>query len=295
MASTTAKLSPWLTQAKEDLSQTTEWKDLTSELFEAVQQQLTENHVSYFSDLSESEKILFLDRAAKLVKGSSRHNNLVATASAKLDQHLNEIIMDKLMDPLNSKTKTELVLESACDACSVLLQKWPDMRTKLFSCFNRPLTPKLRRLIWKMLLANPKLRDEYMKGQFKASKAQENAIGHGCQAFLSSESWFANLSKQNLDIITIVMKKSLVYKQFSNKEPLGDTDYLLIIPFLKVVAEDYFHGDGSHSDNVEEMCADLLEMFCTFLDNRHVYMKDSGTKVRYILLSYDRISLLAHS
>lgn len=278
-STTTAKLSPWLIKAKDDLSQTQEWKELVSELFEAIQQQLAENHIAYFSDLSESEKILFLDRAAKLVKESLRHKNLVATTSAKLDQHLSESIMDKLMDPLNSKTKTELVLESACDACSVLLQKWPDMRTKLFTCFNRPLTSKLRKLMWKMLLVNPKLREDF-KGHLKPSKSQENAVGQRCQAFLTSETYFTNLTKHNLDTTTNVMIKALVYKQLLSKESLGDTDYLLILPFLKVVVEDRLHGDaGSHSNDVEEMCLDVLEMFSTFLEYRPVYMKDSGSKV----------------
>jgi len=279
MASTTTKLSPWLVKAKEDLSETQEWQELISELFEAIQQQLAENHISYFSDLSESEKILFLDRAAKLVKESLRHKNLVAKASAKFDQHLSDSIMDKLMDPLNSKTKTELVLDSACDASSVLLQKWPDMRTKLFTCFNRPLTPKLRKVIWKMLLVNPKLRDEFIKGKFKPSKAQENTVKQRCQAFLTSEPFFTSLSKQNLDTITDIMSKTLVYKQLIYKESLGDTDYLLIIPLLKVAVSDCHHGDSSYCNEVEKMCIDVLEMFCTFLECRPIYMKDSGSKV----------------
>ena len=289
MADTTTKLSPWLSRAKEDLSKTAEWKELVSELFEAVQQQLTENHVSYFSDLTESEKVLFLDRGAKLVGSSVRHNNLVATVSAKLDQHLNESIMDELMNPLNNKSKTELVLESACDSCSILLQKWPDMKSKLFACFNRPLTPKLRKVIWKMFLSNPRLRDEYFKKQGKASITQDNAVGQRCQAFLTSESNFDNLSKQHLDLIVNVMKKSLIYKQFHYNEPLGDTDYLLIIPFLKVVVEDCYHGDGCHSNSIDYMAANLSEMFFTFLEYRPVYMKDSGTKVGRVWLISEKL------
>ncbi|KXJ29017.1 uncharacterized protein LOC110252404 [Exaiptasia diaphana] len=285
MASTTTKSSPWLSQAKDDIAQTTEWSELVSELFEAVQQQLTENHVSYFSDLKEPEKILFLDRAGKLVKSSLRHKNLVATVSEKLDQRLNESIMDELVNPSNEKTKTDLMLDSACDSCSALLHKWPDMRTKLFTCFNRPLTPKLRKLIWKMLLSNPGLRDKYLKEQWKPSKVQENAIVQKCHAFVASELLFVNLPKQQVDLLVHVMTKCLAYKQFYSKESLDDTDYLLMIPFLKVVVEDSFHGDSCHG-NVEEISADVFEMFYTFLDYRPVYMKEAGSKEFNIALKH---------
>ena len=38
------------------------------ELFDAVQQQLTESHVKYFSDLSEAEKELFMERAVRAIQ-----------------------------------------------------------------------------------------------------------------------------------------------------------------------------------------------------------------------------------
>lgn len=39
------------------------------ELHDAIQQQLTESHVQYFSDLSEAEKELFMQRATKALEG----------------------------------------------------------------------------------------------------------------------------------------------------------------------------------------------------------------------------------
>jgi hypothetical protein len=283
---TTSKVPAWLTHAKEDLSNTDEWKDLLSELFEAVQQQLTENHVSYFSDLTDSEKILFLDRASKLVRTSLRHGNLVARVSSILDQQINEDIIEELMSPSNTKSKTELVLDSACDACSNLLQKWPDMRNKLLSCLNRSLPPKLRKVIWEMFLADPKIRDKYLKRQKNDSKSNnislENAIAQRCEAFLASEPSLQELSNQHMSVIVNVMKNCLIYKHLCYAEPLGDTDYLLIIPFLKVVVQETsIYSDGCHSDSLDNTVAHFIEVFFTFMELRPTYMKDAGTKVLY--------------
>ncbi|XP_031550753.1 uncharacterized protein LOC116288150 [Actinia tenebrosa] len=277
--------APWLSHAKEDISSTKEWKELVSEVFEAVRQQLTENHVSYFSDLTDSEKILFLDRASKLVRTSFRHSNLVARVSAILDQQINDGIMEELMNPSNKKPKTELVLDSASDACADLLKKWPDLRSKLLTCLNRPLPLKLRKVIWEMFLLNPKIRDEYLNRKLKSSKTNNNtntiesSIEQRCEAFLASEQSFQGLSSQHSSIVIYVMKNCLTYKHSSLKESLADTDYLLILPFVKVLVQDIsIHGDSYHGDSLNSTVANFVGIFFTFMELRPTYMKDSGTK-----------------
>lgn len=282
MATKTAE-ELWLSHAKENISNTEEWKELVSELFEAVQQQLTENHVSYFSDLTDSEKILFLDRASKLVRSSLRHSNLVARVSAILDQQINDGIMEELMNPSNKKPKTQLVLDSASDACANLLQKWPDLRSKLLTCLNRPLPLKLRKVIWEMFLVNPKIRDEYLNRKLNSSKSSntvESSIEQRCEAFLASEPSFQGLSPLHASVVIHIMKNCLSYKHSSLKEPVADTDYLLILPFLKVLVQDIsVHGDSYHGDSLNSTVANFVGVFFTFMELRPTYMKDSGTKV----------------
>lgn len=48
-----------------------EWRAFLHELHDAIQQQLTESHVKYFSDLSEAEKELFMQRATKAIDGGN--------------------------------------------------------------------------------------------------------------------------------------------------------------------------------------------------------------------------------
>ena len=47
------------------------------ELHDAIQQQLTESHVQYFTDLSEAEKELFMQRATKAIEGGMLKKTLV--------------------------------------------------------------------------------------------------------------------------------------------------------------------------------------------------------------------------
>ena len=46
-----------------------EWKGFIENLSDAVQQQLTESHIQTFTDLTDAERTLFIDKAAKTIHG----------------------------------------------------------------------------------------------------------------------------------------------------------------------------------------------------------------------------------
>lgn len=288
MASTTTRLPSWLLVSKEDIIKSSEWKELTSELFDAVQQQLTESHVSYFSDLTDSEKIMFLDRAAKLVRDGSSYQNLVGKVSGVLDRNLNEDVTQTIIDPSNRHTKTQLLLDGASTASIKLLQKWPDLRTKLYACLNRPLPNNLRKAVWKMFLANPIARRDYLEKALRNKREtisiQDAAIGQKCEAFLSSESTFYELASH--PAVLGVMKSSLSYRQLNTKSTstIVDTDYLLVLPFLKTLVSD---SDMKQVDSEE--IATFIEVYFTFMDSRPTLMKDSRSKVTSYFLTFDNV------
>ena len=288
MASTTTRLPSWLLVSKEDIIKSSEWKELTSELFDAVQQQLTESHVSYFSDLTDSEKIMFLDRAAKLVRDGSSYQNLVGKVSGVLDRNLNEDVTQTIIDPSNRHTKTQLLLDGASTASIKLLQKWPDLRTKLYACLNRPLPNNLRKAVWKMFLANPIARRDYLEKALRNKREtismQDAAIGQKCEAFLSSESTFHELASH--PAVLGVMKSSLSYRQVNTKSTstIVDTDYLLALPFLKTLVSD---SDVKQVDSEE--IATFIEVYFTFMDSRPTLMKDSRSKVTSYFLTFDNV------
>ncbi|KAG9463354.1 hypothetical protein GDO78_021921 [Eleutherodactylus coqui] len=58
----------WLEQTRLQIQNLQEWKEFTVRLYEAVQQQMTENNINFFNDLSETEKMFVLDKAAKSLK-----------------------------------------------------------------------------------------------------------------------------------------------------------------------------------------------------------------------------------
>ena len=277
-STTTTKLPPWLLLSKEDIVKSSEWNDLTSELFDAVQQQLTESHVSYFSDLTDSEKIMFLDRAAKLVRDGSSYQKLVGIVSRVLDRNLNEDVTQTLIDPLNTHTKAELFLHGASKAAINLLQRWPDLRSKLFACLNRPLPTELRKAVWKMFLANPIVRKEYLEkvsgNKRDTISPHDAAIAQKCQAFLSSETSFYELATQ--PALLSIMKTSLSYRHLNIKgtSTLVDTDFLLALPFLKVMETDF----AAKEVDTEEI-ADFIEVYFSFMESRPPLMKDSRSKV----------------
>ena len=277
-STTTTKLPFWLLLSKEDIVKSSEWNDLTSELFDAVQQQLTESHVSYFSDLTDSEKIMFLDRAGKLVRDSSSYQKLVGVVSGVLDRNLNEDVTQTLIDPSNTHTKAELFLQGASEAAINLLQRWPDLRSKLFACLNRPLPAELRKAVWKMFLANPIVRKEYLEKVSRNKRdtisPHDAAIAQKCEAFLSSETSFYELATQ--PALLSIMKASLSYRHVNIKgtSTLVDTDYLLALPFLKVMVADC----AAKEVDTEEI-ADFIEVYFTFMESRPPLMKDSRSKV----------------
>lgn len=283
MASTATKQgSLWLLQAKQEIAKTAEWEELTSELLDAIEQQLSENRVKYFSDLAESEKSLFLERAAKLLQGNSPHKRLVSKVSELLDKHLNENVAAEILNPLNTKTKTDLILGRSCDASFEILRRWPDLKNKLFRCLNRPLRGDLRKAIWSIFLVNPKIRTNYLHRinvGTADSSVQDSAVMQNCQALLCAEPSFKELSSN--PAVHFAMGKILSYRQFYLKtaSTLLDTDYLLLVPFVKVFID---VNDSFNSGEVEikdEQLARISESYLTFLDSRPLVSKDTGTKV----------------
>lgn len=287
MASTTTSLPAWLLLSKEDITKSKDWNDFTSEIFDAVQQQLTESHISSFSDLTDSEKIMFLDRGAKLVRDSSSYRKLLTTVSGILDRNLNEEVTQTIIDPSNTRTKAELFLQEASNASISLLQRWPDLRTKIFACLNRPLPAELRRAVWKMFLANPIVRKEYVEKVSRNKRdtvsPHDAAIGQKCEAFLSSESSFHGLDSS--PALLSIMRTSLSYWHVNirSTSTIVDTDFLLALPFVKAIVAD------SHLKEVNtEEIASFIEVYFTFMESRPPLMKDSKSKVISMLEKHKR-------
>ena len=65
----------WLQNSKAEIVDSEEWRGVTGDLFDAIQQQLAQSHVAYFTDLTDAEKSLFMDRAAKSIQHCKYHSD----------------------------------------------------------------------------------------------------------------------------------------------------------------------------------------------------------------------------
>ena len=57
----------WIITTKTMLLNSPQWKALTHEIYGLIQRDLKKSHVTFFSDLSEKERSMFIDRAQRSV------------------------------------------------------------------------------------------------------------------------------------------------------------------------------------------------------------------------------------
>lgn len=50
-----------------------EWMNFTKELYDAIEQQVKESRVDNFTDLTQTERSLFMDRACKALENSTKY------------------------------------------------------------------------------------------------------------------------------------------------------------------------------------------------------------------------------
>ncbi|XP_019622029.1 PREDICTED: uncharacterized protein LOC109468212 [Branchiostoma belcheri] len=275
MSSTTPE---WLEGCKHHVTETNEWKSFTVELFDAIQQQLTESHVKYFSDLSEAEKELFMERAVRAIQHGSSFTTLNAQVSKMLDMALNNEVARELLEDHPVNTKSDLVLGHARDGAVSLLQRWPDMRDKLHLCLNQPLPPTLRQLAWKLHLRNSKLRRQYataVKTESPSLKSPwHREICQKCEDILQSEPTFKPLANHYGVLTAMQSVLSYYHASLQTASTLPDMDYLLLVPFL-AVTQNTLSVDAPAGDNVKAL---LVEEFITYMAQRPGYMREAGVR-----------------
>ncbi|KAG7471294.1 hypothetical protein MATL_G00122770 [Megalops atlanticus] len=115
----------WLTKARETIANSKEWKSFTAELFEVMKQQLAESYVKVFSDLSEAEKALLVERAAKAGHRGSSYMEVVAHISSVLEDVLSAHVAKEMNERHAVSPKTRLFQSHIRDgmACWVLHER----------------------------------------------------------------------------------------------------------------------------------------------------------------------------
>nr|XP_006812621.1 PREDICTED: uncharacterized protein LOC102808036 [Saccoglossus kowalevskii] len=271
-------LPKWLLDCKSQITESPEWGSLTRELFDAIQQQLTESKITYFTDLSEAEKTLFMQRAAKAIQHGKAFRNVQTNVSHSLDQHLNNQVAKELLEDFPVITKSDLIISHARDSVVAVLKKWPDMKSKLHLCLNQSLPDRLRQITWKLFLHNPHLRKQYVEilqtDPNNVMSILDLEIVQKSEDLLENETTFHELSG-SVSILN-AMKCTLSYHHARKRvqTSLHDTDYMLVVPFLVTSLATVHPDQLSHRNSI----ALLIEEYITFMKMRPGYMKESWTE-----------------
>ncbi|XP_067866945.1 uncharacterized protein [Heterodontus francisci] len=248
----------WLAAAREQLKLNQDWQEFSRELFDVILLQLAESHVDLFIDLSASEKALFVERAAKTIVGGNTHRALMSQINSSLEEQIGNHLSGKTL-----QTKSETVLSHIKDGVVTLLQKWPDMKSKLHLLFNHTFPPDLRKFTWSLYLSNTKVRMEYLSS-LSGSPAQSSnnmEISLKCESLLSSEPTFKTLSESKYAAKAMSNVLSYYQKIQPSNNCLSDTNYLLLVPLVQVSIT-----TATQSTTLSLLNTILVEEYLTFME-----------------------------
>ncbi|XP_069470036.1 uncharacterized protein [Ambystoma mexicanum] len=289
MAGTSGSVE-WLDTARLQIESIQEWKEFTMKLFDAVQQQMNENHVDFFSDLSETEKAFVLERAARAIRGGDLHNALMTQISTCLEGQLYSQVAREMQDGNLTKSKSDLVLGHLRDGVVNLLEKRPDLKGKLHALFNQPLPTTLRGRAWRLYLSNTKVRMEYVS-QASANKAQSSLdrdISLQCLALISAEETLQHLKDNKVALRAMRNVLSYSHKVQKLSASLPDAEVLLVVPLVQAVID-----TASPITSADTVSALLVEEYFTFLDLRPPFLRVSSEQLPTAAYSiYEDLALL---
>ncbi|XP_041096744.1 uncharacterized protein LOC121308425 isoform X2 [Polyodon spathula] len=262
----------WIINARKNVEHSQQWKCFTAEVFDAVQQQLVESHVNFFTDLSEAEKTLFLERAAKAIRRGNAYKEVVLQISSCLEDQLSSCVAIEMQESGSVSTKSDRFQSHVRDGMVNLLQKWPDMKYKLHALFNHPLPSEIRKVAWRLFLSNTKARMEYLTrvSTNKAKFSVDLEISMKCDTLLSTEPTFKHL--RDSKIAARAMKNVLTYYHRIQrlKNSLPDTEYSLLVPLVQAAI-----AGTAHSTSVATVTTLLVEEYITLMESRPQFMRKS--------------------
>ncbi|XP_029467174.1 uncharacterized protein LOC115096549 isoform X2 [Rhinatrema bivittatum] len=280
---------PWLENVRTQIENSQEWKDFTGKLGDAVQQQMNENHVGFFTDLSETEKTFILEKATRTIQGGDLYHALKAHISTCLEEQLYGFVAQEMQDGCLLKNKSELVMSNVRNGMMYLLEKRPDMKGKLHVLFNQHLPASLRRLIWRLYLSNTKTRMEYLShvSMNKATSVLDREISLQCLSVLTSERTFQHLQDNKLALRAMRNVLSYYHKRQPLPAGLHHSDYFLLVPLLQAVID-----TATPSTSLDSVSTLLVEEYFTFMDLRPSCMRLASTEDSTGRKTYEKVASL---
>ena len=283
----------WLQETKDKITESNEWRDLSSELFTAVQQQLKEHKVLFYTDLMDEEKAVVMDRASALIRHGDNYKALNRRVSSVLDRQLN--CHSNKMTENEKKTKTEKLLEFAAEGSAALLCRWPDQKSRVRVCFNREFPPVLRAEVWKLCLSCRRYATEYLdnvkRNRIETVSSRDLEIGQKCEAILKSRDSkrYGVLSANPVFVTTMKSVLSWYHLKRGGVE-LSEPDYMLSIPLVSAVLE--VSGIGAEDAVSDNVISVIIEMYLLLLEKRTKAMLDLSDQVSAVWVKNELLQIL---
>ncbi|OCT91141.1 uncharacterized protein LOC108709187 [Xenopus laevis] len=255
---------PWLESTKSQIQNLQIWKEFSSKLHDAVQQQMNESNIKQFTDLSESEKIFVLEKAAKALHAGDIYNKVSNHISSCLEDNVFSSAAHQLQDSNVPKNQSALVTAHIQDGVINILEKRPALKVKLRVLFNQPLSTSIRNVVWKLQLSNTKARMEYLKqlSMNKARSVLDREISLQCQDLLLKVPAFQHLKENNSVLRTMRNVLSYYHKLQRMEGSLPEPEYLLLLPLVQVAL------DNNPSASLDSASTNLVEEYVAFMDYR---------------------------
>ncbi|UJR13258.1 hypothetical protein I4U23_000279 [Adineta vaga] len=279
-----SNLPPWLVESRENVLKTKEWDALTHNIYDAVDQHLAQSHVQYFTDLSDAEKSLVLERAARSLKASSGgptpYDNLNKRVSDFLDKGVNNDVSRSLIKDDPMETKTDIILDKVCEGIVGLLRKWPDQKYKLHAFVNQSLPQPLRFVGWHLYLTNTNHRQKFINDLANNPRSvlssMDSDIQRNCDSLVPTLPSANDMSdsKGNMSAMKAIL--SYHHSMLSNNRDLSDSEYYYSVPIVLSHNPPLSRTEKPY----EKSLSILIEMYRTFLDTmppilRAAYLNNS--------------------
>ncbi|XP_062887054.1 uncharacterized protein LOC134336647 isoform X3 [Mobula hypostoma] len=190
-----AMAARWLAEVREQVQLSEGWQEYCKELVDVVLQQLAEGHVNSFTDLSASEKTLFVDRAAKAINEGSVYKTLVNRIGSTLEKQICRHLVGKIQESKPVQTRNEAFQSHIQDV-------------------------RMEYLSWLSLNV--------------AQSSNNKEILLKCESLLSSDPTFKTLSETNYAARAMRNVLSYYQNIQPCSMCLSESNYLLLVPLVQV-------------------------------------------------------------
>ncbi|CAF3532906.1 unnamed protein product [Rotaria sordida] len=280
-----SNLSTSRTQDEEIIYKTQERKNLTTNNYDNINGNSSENYIENFTNLSNTEKSLVLHRVAQNLKTKPIRKE------PKLDDDFNERILDLLKNDVYDEIsqspftdnslhiiKNDNILNKICNEIIDILHQWFNNKHKLCTFFNHSLPQSIRFVSWYSYLSNN--REKFLNDLATHPRSVLSPMDSEIQR--NSDRLIATLpsapdminSKGNMNAVKAIL--SYHRSLFPHRYDLVNAEYYYVIPIILSHNTPLASSEESYLTSV----AILIEMYQTFLETmpsilRKIYSNNS--------------------